>query len=132
MKNPFKIGDTKTYQTTVSEDKLAVFDAGMVHPLYSTFALAKDAEWVSRLFVLEMLEEGEEGIGSYVTVNHVSPALLNAKITLIAKLTAVVNNVIECEYQAFCHQRLLAEGHTTQKILVKAKFYDYLKRLENQ
>lgn len=122
MKNPYPIGAVEVYHTTVTPDKLAQFDAGLVHPVYSTFALAKDAEWACRLFVLNMKEDGEEGIGSFVSVNHVAPAPLGSSVEIRATLQEVAGNKIVCTYQAFCGERLIAEGSQTQRIINKAKF----------
>jgi predicted thioesterase len=134
MKNPFSPGHVKVYATTVTPDKLAAFDAapggGTVHPLYSTFALAKDAEWACRLFVLDMLEPGEEGIGSFVSVRHVSPALQGSNIRIEATLQRVEGSLIYCTYQAFCDGRLLAHGEQEQRILDKARFYASLAKLQ--
>jgi fluoroacetyl-CoA thioesterase len=65
MKNLFKIGDSKTFTKMVTTNDIAQFDEGTVHEVYGTFALGRDAEWSSRLFVLEMKEEDEEGIGTF-------------------------------------------------------------------
>lgn len=129
MKTPFLPGDTKTYETLVTEEKLAHFETGLVHPVYSTFALGKDAEWACRLFVLEMKEAGEEGVGAALTVIHRSPATLGSQVRIEATLEAVVGNTIHCRYQAFCGQRLLAEGTQTQKIIDKARFDAHLQEL---
>lgn len=122
MQNPFQIGDKKIYQTEVTEDKLAVFDAGMVHPVYSTFALGKDAEWACRLFVLEMKEAGEEGIGSFLSVEHLYPAPLGSEIEIEAILEEVNGNEIVCTYQVFSKSNLIARGRQIQKIINKARF----------
>ena len=71
MKNIFKIGDQKQFKKIVLQNETASFESGEVHPVYSTFALARDAEWCCRLFVLEMKEENEEGIGTMISVNHI-------------------------------------------------------------
>ena len=65
MKHLFKPGDKKTHQVEVKSTDVAAFENGMVHPFYATFALGRDAEWSSRLFVLDMKEEDEEGIGTH-------------------------------------------------------------------
>ncbi len=129
MINPFLPGDQKVFETIVTDEKLARFDAGLVHPVYSTFFVAKDAEWACRLFVLEMKEEGEEGIGGYVSVNHVSPAKLGSKIKIVATLKSVVKNTIECSYEVFVGERLIAFGDQTQKIINKSKFDEFLNSL---
>lgn len=131
MQNPFQPGDIQTYSTQVTEEKLARFEAGLVHPVYSTFALAKDAEWACRLFVLQMKEAGEEGIGSFISVEHMAPAPLGAEIVITATLVEVVKNKIHCRYAVHNGNRLIATGEQTQKIIAKDKFDQLLAELTN-
>lgn len=126
MKNPFQVGTIKVFETTVTEDKLAFFDSGLVHPVYSTFALGKDVEWACRLFVLEMKESGEEGIGSFLSIQHKFPAPLNSKVRIEAKLVEVNGNKILCSYEAYANKRLIAEGEQIQKIIQKEQFLNLL------
>ncbi|MCB0733472.1 MAG: hypothetical protein H6608_02005 [Flavobacteriales bacterium] len=121
MKNPFKSGDQKTYRHRVTEADIARFESGLVHPFYATFALGRDAEWAGRLFVLEMKEEGEEGIGTYLTIEHKSPALLGDDVDITATLERVERNSVECSYEARVGNRLIATGTTGQKILLRQK-----------
>src|SRR5215831_6187572 len=78
MKSIFKEGDKKEIFVTVKAEDVATFETGNVHPVYSTFALARDAEWCTRQFVLEIRDEDEEGIGTMVYVDHLSPAPVGA------------------------------------------------------
>jgi predicted thioesterase len=132
MKNPFQPGDQKQLVFQVTEDKLARFETGIVHEVYGTFALGQDAEWTCRQFVLEMKEEGEEGIGTFLTVDHVSPALLGCEVVITATLEAVNGKEVICSYEAHHKDRLLAKGRTGQKILNKARFDAYLDSLKNE
>jgi predicted thioesterase len=68
----------------VSHADTANLDSGQVHPVYATFALGRDAEWCCRLFVLEMKEEDEEGIGTFLSIEHRSPALENSQVVFTA------------------------------------------------
>lgn len=129
MLNPFQLGDTNTFDVLVDESRLAQFESGLVHRVYATFALAKDAEWVCRLFVLEMLEETEEGVGAYVSVKHYEPAPYKATVKLIATLESVINNKIHCKWKAFWHKTLIAEGEQTQFIINKEAFNAKIKQL---
>jgi predicted thioesterase len=131
MKNPFSPGDTKHYRIRVSEAMLARFDAGEVHPVYGTFALGRDAEWVCRLFVLEMKEEGEEGIGTYLSVEHVSPALLGSEVVFTGILEEIEGREIWCSFEARVGERLIARGRTGQKIIDKKRFNQFLKNCED-
>lgn len=121
MKQLFRPGEKKFYQTEVTPDKTASFDSGEVHPFYSTFALARDAEWACRMFVLDMKEEGEEGIGISLSIEHLAPALVGATVTIIATLEELIGNKVVCSFRVMEGQRLLATGNQSQKILSKEK-----------
>jgi fluoroacetyl-CoA thioesterase len=130
MRSIFKAGDRKTYKRIITMQDTATFEAGEVHPVYATFALARDAEWACRLFVLEMKEEDEEGIGTFISVKHLSPALPGEEVTFETVVASIEKNEIICNYKAYCNGRLIAEGAQGQKILKKHKLeliFDSLK-----
>lgn len=117
MKQLFKYGDTKEFYKVVSKKDTAKFNGVEVHPYYSTFALARDAEWSSRLFVLDMKEIDEEGIGTFVNIKHVSPAFVGDELRFIATIKSVVHNEVVCTITAKVNGRLIAKIETGQKIL---------------
>ncbi|UYQ91637.1 hypothetical protein MKQ68_16230 [Chitinophaga horti] len=121
MKAIFQPGDTKHFTRHVREEDCAAFDSGAVHPVYATFALARDAEWCCRLFVLEMKEEEEEGIGTSLTVTHHAPALKGAVVEFTAMVKALYQHEIICTYEAYSNGRLIASGEQGQKVLKKEK-----------
>jgi predicted thioesterase len=121
MLSLFKPGDTKHFSRTVRPEDCASFDSGHVHPVYATFALARDAEWCCRLFVLDMKEISEEGIGTRLTVDHLFPALAGSQVDFTAVITQILHREITCSYEAVCNGRLVATGTQVQKILSKEK-----------
>lgn len=121
MKTPFAIGDQKKFMHTVTDHDLARFASGTVHAVYSTFAIARDAEWSGRLFVLDMKEEGEEGIGTGISITHHAPALLGQEICFTATLVAVNKHEVITHFEAHEGERLIASGTQTQKIIKKEK-----------
>lgn len=121
MINPFKTGDRKYYTKVVAEDETASFESGEVHPFYGTFALGRDAEWVCRLFVLEMKEEGEEGIGTYLNIEHLGPALVGEEVKLTGILDRVEGRNVHCSFEAHCKGKVIARGTTGQHILTEQK-----------
>lgn len=121
MLSLFKPGDTKHFSRTVRQEDCASFDSGYVHPVYATFALARDAEWCCRLFVLDMKETSEEGIGTRLTVDHLSPALIGSRVDFTAVITQIQHHEITCSYEAVCNGRIVATGVQVQKILSKEK-----------
>src|SRR6478735_3233809 len=114
MKNLFRSGDQKQYEKTVTEADFARFETGLVHPVCSTFSLAQAIEWSSRLFVLEMKDEDEEGIGTMLSINHCSPAFPGEEITIKATIKTLERNELICTYEAKVGDRLVAKGETGQ------------------
>jgi predicted thioesterase len=102
-----------------------------VHPVYATFALGRDAEWCCRLFVLEMKEADEEGVGTFLTIHHHAPALLGAEVVFTAEIKSINGNEVICSYQAHQSDRLIASGEQGQKILKKEKFERIFNQLTN-
>lgn len=121
MNTMFSIGDVKTYTKVVSSQDTATFDSGTVHPVYATFSIARDAEWACRLFVLEMKKADEEGIGTFVHVNHHAPAMVNETVVFTATIESINGNEIICSFAAHVGTRLIASGRQGQKILKKEK-----------
>ncbi|HEY4650898.1 MAG TPA: hypothetical protein VIG72_05765 [Pontibacter sp.] len=116
-----QVGDTRVYHKLVTAADFARFEDGLVHAVCSTFSLAQAAEWAGRLFVLEMKEKDEEGVGTFLTINHKSPAFESEAITIVAKLKAVNGHEVICSYEARVGDRIIADGETGQKILKKEK-----------
>lgn len=130
MKDIFAIGDKKIYEMVVGKDDTATFEAGEVHPVYATFALGRDVEWACRLFVLEMKEEDEEGIGTFLNITHVSPALVGAEVRIIAVFDKLTKNEIVCTFEVKCGERLVAKGSQGQKILKKERINDLFNSIQ--
>ena len=129
MKNPFSPGDTKTFSHVVGPDDTARFPTGEVHPVYSTFALAREAEWSGRQFVLGMKEADEEGIGTGITVTHHSPAGIGQEVAFTATLIAVQGNEVVTGYKATVGARLIADGEQRQKILKSERLKQLFARM---
>ncbi len=132
MKIIFSKGDVKTYRLIVNESDVARFDSGQVHPVYATFALARDIEWACRQFVLEMKEPHEEGIGTMLTIEHVSPALVDTEVTITATAEEIADNGIVCSYEVHAGNRLIARGRQGQKVLPKTKITEIFERAKKQ
>ncbi len=121
MKLIFKPGDKKVYTKNVSEADVAAFHGEVLHPVYSTFALARDFEWSSRLFFIEMKENDEEGVGTFLTIEHKNPARVGDEVSITATIESIRNNELICNIEAVCGARLIASGKTGQKMLKKEK-----------
>jgi len=121
MKSNCSVGEIRILKKVVSNEDLATFETGNVHPFYSTFSLGRDVEWACRQFVLEMKEDDEEGIGTFLNISHKSPALLGDSVEIRAMLTELEGNTVNCSFVVMVSDRLVAEGTQGQKILKKEK-----------
>lgn len=131
MITTFTKGDNKIYKKTVTETDIASFHGKPVHHVCSTFALARDMEWSARLFVLEMKEEHEEGIGTHLLINHVGPAFPGEELLFSATVSSIEENEIICSVEVTSSGRLIATGETGQKILPKENLERYFSKLRN-
>ena len=121
MKSVCAIGDIRKITKTVTEADLATFETGNVHPFYATFALGRDVEWACRQFVLDMKDDDEEGIGTFLNITHKSPALLGDVVEIRALLTELHGNTVNCSFVVMVSDRLVVEGTQGQKILKREK-----------
>lgn len=116
----------------VTEQDLAEFETGVVHPFYGTFALGRDVEWACRQFVLQMKDEDEEGIGTFLHINHKSPALLGEAVNITAVVSELEGHVINCTFEVKVEDRLIAEGSQGQKILKKEKLERLIQKIQGE
>lgn len=121
MKIPFAIGDKKIYRKRVTEDDQATFHGHTLHAVCSTFALARDMEWSSRLFFIDMKEDDEEGVGTHLTVEHLAPAFVGDELVIEATIEKLERNELICTIVVSAGDRVIAKGKTGQKMLKKDK-----------
>lgn len=117
MREIFKAGDVREYKTTVKAEDVAIFHGAVVHQVYSTFALARDAEWTTRQFVIEMKEADEEGIGTYLEIKHEGPGFVGEEIIISGVFEKFSHGELTCSFVARAGSRIIATGKTGQKIL---------------
>lgn len=109
------------YSHTVTERDVAAFHGEVVHPVCSTFALARDIEWTTRQFVLDMRDDDEEGIGTFLSIEHKAPAFVHETLTIEATVENINGHELICSYIAKVGDRVIAVGKTEQKILKREK-----------
>lgn len=128
MKTVFKPGDKKQVQYRVREADVAAFHGEVVHPVCATFTLAREVEWATRQFVLEMRETDEEGIGTFVTIEHRGPAFVGEELTIEATVEQLNGHELICIYDVTVNDRIIATGKTGQKIFKREKIKALLTR----
>jgi len=126
MKKIFQIGDKKHYKKEISPSDTATFHDIEIHPICATFVLAREIEWATRLFVLDMLDVDEEGMGTKLIINHLSPARVGEEIEIEAWVISLEKNELICAYEVKVGDRLIANGETGQKIFKKERIKQIL------
>ena len=101
-----------------SEMTVDFAELGRVHPVYATYWLAKHMEEAGRKIILPFLDEGEEGIGSAVSVRHLAPAVPGTRVEIVAAHERTeANRVYACCRACTSAGDLVGEGETEQTIL---------------
>ena len=121
MRKIFTAGDIKEYRTVVKPQDVAAFHGMTVHEVCSTFALAREVEWTTRMFVLEMKDADEEGIGTYLEISHEGPAFVGDEIIIKGIFETLAGVEVTCAFEARVGDRMIARGKTRQKILTLDK-----------
>ncbi len=129
MNNRLIIGDKRIFKHIVCNDDFAKFNAGTVHKVCSTFALAKYIEWSSRLFILEIKNDEEEGIGTMLHIDHKSPAFINEELLFEATVKSIDGNKLICDVLVSCKNRVVAKAQTGQKLLKKDRIKEIFSSL---
>ncbi|MER3479016.1 MAG: thioesterase [Meiothermus sp.] len=136
---PIPIGYQATLEVTVTDEMTVDFEhqgdprLGKLHPVYATYWMAKHMEMAGRMIILPFLEEGEEGIGSKVSVNHLASALPGMSVRIVAEHVRTEGNRIYTLCKAWNELGdLIGEGQTEQVILPKGKLERIFGKLEER
>jgi predicted thioesterase len=128
MRPSLKVGNMAEVTITVTEAMCPAFDGVVVHRVYSTWSMAHHMELAARLVLAPHLEDHEEGIGSHLSIDHVSPAPLGHRVRVIATATELHGSTLVCEVIAYDGERVVGRGKQVQRILPKATLHALIER----
>jgi fluoroacetyl-CoA thioesterase len=116
---PVPVGATATLDVVVTPDLTVDFaELGKVHPVYATYNMAKHFEEAARKLLLRHLDDGEDGLGRSVAVEHLAPSWVGDRLTVEARCTDVRGNRVMCDCRATDDAgRELGTGSTVQVVL---------------
>ncbi|WP_375436693.1 thioesterase family protein [uncultured Hymenobacter sp.] len=132
MHNPFQPGDQQLYSFVVRPQDFAVLHGKLIHPVLSTFALGQALESSSRQFVELMLEKGETGIGTKLTIEHRAPAFEGETVEIQAIFERLKGAELTCHVEAHVGKRLVATGRTGQRIVSAARLQAHFQELRSK
>ena len=118
-------GHSVSLEVTVTEEMTVHFHElghGPLHPVYSTYWIARHFEEAGRKLLLPFREEGEEGVGTFVEVQHLASALPGMKVEHVATVESVDGRRLTCRLSATSELGdLIATGRTGQYVTQKSK-----------
>lgn len=115
-------GASETMVVEVTDEMAAAFDDEQVHPVYGTAALVRHVEQVSRRLLKPHLQEGEEGVGVRVSVEHRAPVPVGARVELTASVADVNPHHLVTEVTARFSGRVVARGTFEQAVVELAEW----------
>jgi predicted thioesterase len=121
MKNVIKPGEQRTMTYLVKREDVASFQGVVVHNVCATFTLAREVEWATRQYMFDLREDDEEGIGTFLSINHQAPAFVGEELVIESTVESLQGHELICAYIIRVRERVIATGKTGQKVLKKEK-----------
>ncbi len=128
MKPGLAIGAKDEVVVEVTEQMCPAFDGVIVHRVYSTWSLAHHMELAARKVLAPFLEEHEEGLGTHLSVDHLSLTPVGKTVRVVAEVSEVGRDRVECDVSAYDGDRLIARGRQVQRVLAKASIRKLVER----
>lgn len=133
MRTTLELGETAEVVIEVTEDMCPAFDGVVVHRVYSTWSMAHHMELAARKVLAPHLEEHEEGIGSFLSIEHLAPTPLGHQVRVVAEAVELGPTTLVCDVNAYHvrqgkDDRLVGKGRQVQRILPKTKLKALIER----
>lgn len=117
---PIPDGHRAELTITVTDEMTVHFHElghGPGHPVYATYWIARHFEEAGRKLLLPFREEGEEGVGTSVSVEHLASALPGMRVRIVATVERVEGRHLHCTVTATSELGdLIATGRTGQYV----------------
>ena len=117
MKASIQVENITRISFSVTEKMQAMFDGRVIHPVCSTWDMAHQFEIAARKALEEHLEDNEQGIGSFLSIDHVRPAPVGAEVEVVATITVLDKTTVVCEIAATVNGTECATGKQVQRVL---------------
>ena len=117
MKATMQVGNTAFNAFTVTQQMQPCFQSTVIHPICSTWDMAHQFEIAARKTLEPHLEDGEQGIGSFLSIDHLKPAPVGVTVDITATVTEIDESTVVCEMTAKTGDQLCATGKQVQRVL---------------
>jgi fluoroacetyl-CoA thioesterase len=131
---PIAIGEQAVLEVLVTPAMTVKFgELGELHPVYATYELARHFEEVGRKLLLPHLEDGEDGLGTALSVRHLRSALTGMRVTLSATVQQVEGRRLTVGIEAVSELgEVVATGSTEQYVSTSQRIQAGFAELEER
>jgi len=126
MKSTLAVGIASTTRLTVDEERCIGF-MGKEGMVYATPRMVLDVEYACRNLVLEHLDDGEDSVGSHVSIDHLAATPLGLDVTIEVKLVDIDRRRVTFEFSVRDSIEECGRGKHVRFIADKAKSFERIK-----
>ena len=125
MTENLTVGTSETRTITVDADRTIDF-MGEDARVYATPSLVRDIEHTCRDLIFARVPEGQDSVGTIVSIAHIAPTLLGMEVTVTATVSEIDGRKVVFEVEAkdtldaICkgrHERFIVDVDKTQERL---------------
>jgi predicted thioesterase len=126
MKTTLQVGQTETRRFTVDEARCIGF-MGKEGMVYATPRMVLDVEHLCRDFLLEHLDEGEDSVGSHVSIDHLAATPAGLEVAIDIRVTGIEKRRVTFEFLVRDPIEDCGRGKHVRFVVDKAKSLERIK-----
>ena len=120
MKPSLKAGLTAKREVTVDQERCIGF-MGKEGAVYATPRMVSDVEYTCRDFLLQHLDEGEDSVGTHVSIDHLAATPMGLKATVEIRIAEVDRRKVTFEFTVHDPVEQCGRGKHVRFVVEKAK-----------
>jgi predicted thioesterase len=125
MKDSLKVG-IKVSKTIAIDRTRTIGFMGDEGRVYATPRMVEDFEDTCRNFLLEHLDEGEDTVGTHVSMDHMAPTVEGDKVTFEIEITKVDGRMVTLQAAVSDSVEPVGRGTHSRFVVDKAKTFERL------
>ena len=126
MKSTLKVGLASTKRITVDEGRCISF-MGKEGMVYATPRMVLDVEQACRDLLLEHLDDGEDSVGSHVSIDHLAATPLGLEVTIDVAIVEIEKRRVTFEFSVRDSIEECGRGRHVRFVADKAKSFERIK-----
>jgi predicted thioesterase len=126
MKTTLQVGQTETRRFTVDEARCIGF-MGKEGMVYATPRMVLDVEHLCRDFLLAHLDEGEDSVGSHVSIDHLAATPAGLEVAIDIRVTGIEKRRVTFEFLVRDPIEDCGRGKHVRFVVDKAKSLERIK-----